>query len=247
MVSMGVHQDDCGPSCLATSILLVGLTACAMQAAKAKAKAKAPSIGDSAGARVDRCAWCDEKRQGWCDRLLVFYCEHCWTEYDTLQAAGGEDYAGRVWHDEILEEDNIAAEDEDEDGVNYLELAKNAVSQIESDKKDPTRTGDADGGDDSDDELNEKDDKVKELPKVLGVAGQIAESELQQAHVIVIVDTSGSMRTNDVRPEKDVKYIRRMAAVTLSLSTFFEKRVQACCPHRFRGSVSVSLLQVGLK
>ena len=207
---------------------------------KAKAKSKASpakrqapnkwTSADFARARVDKCAWCEEKRQGWCDRLLVFYCEHCWTNYDTLQAADG-DYAGKVWHDEILEEDNIAAEGEDDDGGNVLEFTKNALNQIESDMKKPSNKD----ADDSD-ECHEEDDEVKELPnpKAFG-ATKPPEFELQQAHVVVIVDTSGSMRTYDVKPENASEYITRMAAVTLSLSTFFEKQVQSCCPHKFLG------------
>lgn len=183
---------------------------------------------DSAGTRVDKCGWCGKKRQGWCDDCSrMFYCEHCWTDYDTLQG-GGEDYPGKVWHDAILEEDNIAAEYDDDGGL--LDFMKNALNQIESDK---TMSPSKDAVDESDDDCHEEIDAVSELPAAL--ARKPAELELQQAHVVVIVDTSGSMRTNDVKPETGLDRITRMAAVTDSLSTFFEKQVESGCPHKFLG------------
>ncbi|CAK8991584.1 Alpha-protein kinase vwkA (von Willebrand factor A alpha-kinase) (vWF kinase) [Durusdinium trenchii] len=162
-----------------------------MLAAKAEAKAKAKAgAQDAARTRVDKCAWCGEQRQGWSDlKALVFYCEHCWSDYDALQSAGGEDYIGKVWHDKILEEDNIAAEGEDGgDGKQILEFTKHTLNQIDSKRLNV-------GSDDEDETVGPLPAEFKptELNKY--------PIEFQQAHIIVIVDTSGSMRTNDVMPE----------------------------------------------
>eukprot|EP00438_Fugacium_kawagutii_P027900 Skav231446 [mRNA] locus=scaffold1847:361475:366896:- [translate_table: standard] len=92
-----------------------------------------------------------------------------------------------------------------------------------------------DAFDESDDDCHEEIDAVSELPVAFSVAKKPAELELQQAHVVVIVDTSGSMRTNDVKPETGLDYVTRMAAVTTSLSTFFEKQLESGCPHKFLG------------
>ena len=194
------------------------------------------STQDSAGARVDQCARCKDQRHGWCDQYSTFYCEYCWTQFDTVQGAGGRDYVGKIWHDEILKEDNIAAEDEDDgDGGNLLEYVKKTASLIENDKKHASSCQDA--GNDSDGENFEEDDEVKDLPNdnALSKFAKPSGFELQPAHVVVIVDTSGSMRTEDVKPENGLDCITRIAAVTCSLATFFQKHVQSSSPHKFLG------------
>ena len=57
---------------------------------------------------------------------------------NTVQVEGGGDYVGKIWHDEILKEDNIAADDEDDsDGGNLLDYVKKTANLIENDKKMP--------------------------------------------------------------------------------------------------------------
>ena len=183
------------------------------------------------GARVGKCAWCKMKRQGWCDKALSFYCEPCWSEYDSLHGTDGTDYAGKVWHDAILGEDN------DVDGKKALQFAKN----LEMDVKPPVpvtgKTTIVEDGEDE--ECDEEGDLVGELPQAFGgakKAGDVvskAPTEVQTAHIIVLVDTSGSMRTVDVVSEDGSAWVSRITAVTDSLSTFFEKQKESACPHKF--------------
>ena len=198
-----------------------------------------PSTQDSAGARVDQCARCKDKRHGWCDRDLTFYCEHCWTQFDTVQVEGGGDYVGKIWHDEILKEDNIAADDEDDsDGGNLLDYVKKTANLIENDKK--NASAGQDDRNDSDGENFEEDDEVKDLPNdnAFSKFAKPSGFQLQPAHVVVIVDTSGSMRTEDVKPENGPDCITHIAAVTCSLATFFQKHVQSSSPHKSLGDNS---------
>ncbi|CAE7652183.1 ak1 [Symbiodinium microadriaticum] len=195
-------------------------------AAKAKAKAKALEAKAKANpgllrARVAKCQWCHQKRLGWRDTSLVFYCELCWGEYDALEAADGEEYAGREWHDEILEADNQAAEIDDVDSGEVMEAMQRAFQKIDHDE-----------ASDADDDID--DDEVGELDAAFKKGGKPGEPpEIQQAHVILVVDISGSMRTVDVQPDEGGEFITRMAAVTMTLRTFFEKQAQDCSPHLF--------------
>ena len=190
-------------------------------AAKAKAKAKALEAKAKANpgllrARVAKCQWCHQKRLGWRDTSLVFYCELCWGEYDALEAADGEEYAGREWHDEILEADNQAAEIDDVDSGEVMEAMQRAFQKIDHDE-----------ASDADDDID--DDEVGELDAAFKKGGKPGEPpEIQQAHVILVVDISGSMRTVDVQPDEGGEFITRMAAVTMTLRTFFEKQAQGC-------------------
>ncbi|CAE7586971.1 ak1 [Symbiodinium sp. CCMP2592] len=190
---------------------------------------------DSLRARVDECTWCHHKRQGWCDNSLCFYCEHCWGEYDTHQGEEAEEYAGKQWHEEILAAENIAAESDDVDSK-VLEAMRTALQEIDSKRKT------ANDARDSEDELSDHEDEVRnKVPELKGTFSQAGRPielsatlpELHQAHVIVIVDTSGSMRTVDVKPDEGSNWVSRMAAVTETLSSFFQKQAQAVCPHRF--------------
>lgn len=195
-------------------------------AAKAKAKAKALEAKAKANpellrARVAKCQWCGQQRHGWRDNSLAFYCELCWGEYDALEAADGEEYAGKEWHDEILEADNMATEIDDVDSGEVMKAMQRAFQKIDHDE-----------ASDTDDDID--DDKVGELDEAFKKAGKQGEpGELQQAHIVVVVDISGSMRTVDVQPDEGGEYITRMTAVTMTLRTFFEKQAQDCSPHRF--------------
>ena len=188
-------------------------------AAKAKAKAKALEAKAKANpellrARVAKCQWCGQQRHGWRDNSLAFYCELCWGEYDALEAADGEEYAGKEWHDEILEADNMATEIDDVDSGEVMKAMQRAFQKIDHDE-----------ASDTDDDID--DDKVGELDEAFKKAGKQGEpGELQQAHVVVVVDISGSMRTVDVQPDEGGEYITRMTAVTMTLRTFFEKQAE---------------------
>ena len=172
------------------------------------------------------------KRQGWCDKALDFYCEPCWSEYDSLQGTDGAEYAGKVWHDAILGENN------DGDGKEALQFAKN----LEMDVKPPVPVTDKTTilKDGEDEECDEEGDLVGELPQAFGgakkaadVVSSLAPTEVQKAHIIVLVDTSGSMRTVDVVSEDGSVWLSRISAVTDSLSTFFERQKESACPHKF--------------
>ena len=194
---------------------------------KVKAKAKAKSAAEKQELlrpRVDKCQWCGLKREGWCDRLLSFYCTHCWSEYDQQQGQEGEEYAGKIWHDAILEAEN-AAEETNEDGGQVIEFMKNALHEIDNPDKD--------GAGISSDEDYDEDDEVAplaEAPNQSARAQHMAAPEIQQAHVIVMVDTSGSMRTIDVKPDRGAEWVSRMSAVASTLSTFFEKQAGSLQP-----------------
>lgn len=195
--------------------------------AKVKAKAKAnPAISaELLRARVDTCQWCGQKRHGWCDNSLLFYCETCWGSYDALEV-DGEEYAGKEWHDAILEADNIAAGNDDVDSGEMMEAMKHCLKEIDATRYNPEE----DAADESDED---EDDKVADLGQAFRKEAKVEPPELQQAHVIVIVDTSGSMRTVDVKPDRGSEWVSRMTAVRVTLAAFFEKQVQAASPHRF--------------
>ena len=173
-------------------------------------------------ARVDKCAWCEEQKQGWCDNSLKFYCERCWGDYDALKLEDGENYVGSVWHDQILEEDNLIAENDGGDGKDLLEFTRNALLEMDAD--------------DCEDDM----DDIGPLPSKFSMTTKVSEllanalPEVKRAHVIVMVDISGSMRTNDVKSDKiSTLTVTRMAAVEESLRTFFGKQVASESPHRF--------------
>ncbi|CAE7231026.1 ak1 [Symbiodinium sp. CCMP2456] len=194
--------------------------------AKVKAKAKAnPTISaELLRARVDKCQWCGQKRHGWCDNSLLFYCETCWGSYDALEV-DGEEYAGKEWHDAILEADNLAAGNDDVDSGEMMEAMKDCLKEIDATRYHPEE--------DAAESEEDEDDEVADLDQAFRKEARVEAPELQQAHVIVIVDTSGSMRTVDVKPDRGSEWVSRMAAVRVTLAAFFEKQVQAASPHRF--------------
>ena len=189
--------------------------------AKVKAKAKAsPTISaEQLRARVDTCQWCGQKRHGWCDNSLLFYCETCWGSYDALEV-DGEEYVGKEWHDAILEADNIAAGNDDVDSGEMFEAMKHCLKEIDATRYSPEE--DSPGESDED-----EDDEVADLDQAFRKKARAEASELQQAHIIVIVDTSGSMRTIDVKPDsRGSEWVSRMAAVRVTLAAFFEKQAR---------------------
>lgn len=188
------------------------------------------------GVRVGKCGRCKNKSLGWCDKSKAFFCEQCWSEYDSYQGEDGEDYTGKVWHDAILAEGHQDdGSGSDDDGELVMEFTKSTLLRLR-----PNQTL---GYNDANDIHNcdEENNAVAPLSADFGArkafdslirigSGPV---ELQQAHIIVVVDTSGSMRTLDVQPEQGTKSLSRILAVSESLCGFFEKQKQAASPHHF--------------
>ncbi|CAK9061303.1 unnamed protein product [Durusdinium trenchii] len=185
------------------------------------------------GARIDLCASCKHFFQGWCDKSGQFYCERCWNEYDASHQEDGEVYAGKVWHDEILEEDVVSAEGDSDDGKleevarKALELKKHHTSGSKDDLLDSSESSDIDSEGDTVAPLQAFG--TKKAPNLF----KKTSPELTQAHIIVLVDTSGSMRNVDAQSEDGATWVSRMSAVGVSLSAFFQKQCQLASPHKF--------------
>ena len=128
-------------------------------------------------------------------------------------------------HDAILGEDNYV---DGENATQLFQFAKNLEMGV---KPLIPVTGETTiVEDDEDEECDEEGDQVGELPQAFGGAKKAADveskapTEVQMAHIIVLVDTSGSMRTVDVVSEDGSARLPRISAVTDSLRTFFEKQ-----------------------
>ena len=176
------------------------------------------------------CAVCEQTRPGSHDASGDFFCNPCrLSYYGTCEDA--EDYAGKAWHDEIIEDDD-SADSEDFSGDRKLEeVARKALER--SQKKSQGEMSD---------ESEEDEDQVADLPvafasKHASLFNKASSSQLVQTHVIVLVDTSGSMRTIDVQHQSssplDPVLVPRIEAVRVSLSAFFEKQHQSGSPHKF--------------
>ena len=174
--------------------------------------------------RKSKCCCCMRKRPGWVDKSVeppLFYCEPCWNEYEASLGKDGKDYDGKVWHDAILDEDNDGSDD-DTDLV--MKFTKHALTEMRANR--------------AVDQNEEERDELRPLPqtfskKTSDLLSNVS-SELQRAHIMVVVDTSGSMRKLDVKPEEDgTTLVSRISAVTASLLAFFEKQNQSGSPYQF--------------
>ena len=146
-------------------------------------------------------------------------------------ACGGGDF----WHEQILEAEIVAAEHEDE-GEEVFEFMKKAFDEIDSKPAQAFGQSGAAGDTESEESEGEERDEVGPLRNVatkLADPSRNAALELQKAHVIIIVDTSGSMRTVDVKPTHGEKPVSRLQAVTASLSEFFDVQQRSSSLHVF--------------
>ena len=176
---------------------------------------------------------------GWCDRRGSFYCQSCWQPYGEGSNTGNhgrtsgwtqpearDDYYGKAQHDEIIDIEQLAAEEKEQS-------IKDALRQI-LDQRSQTDTSDSVY--DSEDTEEEDGDIVTPLPMSCSRSrwdSASAASTISPASVMVIMDISGSMRTVDVT-NAAWQQVSRLAAVTETLATFFDRQARGTrCPHSF--------------
>ncbi|CAE8716974.1 unnamed protein product [Polarella glacialis] len=207
-------------------------------------------------ARVGECEWCSEVREGWstcstvgfCQESGNFYCEVCWGEYDAQGGVGTEDYAGKAWHDEILNAEIL--ETGHADSGQALEFLKCALAEMSEpmvpliaalsvegdihgvDASEASEQGD-DAGEEEQDELmplpgeGRKNWNAMENPELLGTSSLPSKlcQQAAGAHIVLLVDTSGSMRTVDVASQDSA--IARVEAVQETLQVFMEAQAES--------------------
>ena len=175
--------------------------------------------------------WCTECRrrgEGWRNGHSTFYCQACWSKYTAQstkhwhqQASEDDDhYEGKAYHDEILTADQLAAEGEEGVIAQALCEAEEALCKMQKQTSAAAEEGAAKASQEGD--VDESSDSFTPL-RSFCTPGPV-QSELQPAHIIALVDTSGSMRKIDVWPTEGQSCVSRLAAVKETLSTFYQKQ-----------------------
>eukprot|EP00929_Paragymnodinium_shiwhaense_P112476 TRINITY_DN80732_c0_g1_i1.p1 TRINITY_DN80732_c0_g1~~TRINITY_DN80732_c0_g1_i1.p1 ORF type:complete len:1469 (+),score=348.55 TRINITY_DN80732_c0_g1_i1:95-4501(+) len=201
-------------------------------AAKAKAAAKAQVRAGHHGGRHDwynagamvnqSCDYCGKRAEGWPDMdrfgKQKFYCSACWDKYDALT---GGDAEGSKWHDMIL------ARDLEEEGAFEKDKLR-AIREASQSTVEPSDSLLPSGSGDSDSDDGEDEDVLGELRDLRGIRLKDTgkSKDAAPAHIVVVVDRSGSMRNSDVAKGKgSEECITRLEAVKKSLKAFFEAQV----------------------